>query len=74
MRKKSFVPSIALIALAVVCLLVGVGVISFGAGAEGFLSKQRPAFIVDALLCVVAAIVLGKKRKKAKAEALELDE
>ena len=43
MRKKSFVPSIALIALAVVCLLVGVGVISFGAGAEGFMAKQRPA-------------------------------
>ena len=59
MKKKSFVPSIALIALAVVCLLIGVGAIGFGAGAAGFLAKQRPAFIVDALLCVVAAIVLG---------------
>ena len=59
MKKKSFIPSIALIALAVVCLLIGVGAIGFGAGAAGFLAKQRPAFIVDALLCVVAAIVLG---------------
>ena len=59
MKKKSLVPSIALIVLAVVCLLIGVGAIGFGAGAGGFLAKQRPAFIVDALLCVVAAIVLG---------------
>lgn len=58
MRKKSFVPSVVLIALAVVCLLVGVGAISFGAGAAGFLAKQRPAFIVDAILCVIAAVVL----------------
>ena len=43
----------------VLILLVGTGVISFGAGAEGFLAKQRPAFIVDAILCVIVAVALA---------------
>ena len=58
MRKKNYIPSVVLIALAVVCLLIGMGVLGFGAGAETFLTKQRPAFIVDALLCAVAAVFL----------------
>ena len=59
MRKKSLFPSIALLVLAAVCLLVGTGVISFGAGAQSFLAKQRPAFIVDAILCVIVAVALA---------------
>ena len=58
MRNKSLVPSIVLIVLAILCLLVGVGAISFGAGAADFLAKQRPAFIVDAILCMIAGVVL----------------
>ena len=59
MRKKSYIPSIVLIALAVACLLVGVGVLGFGAGSQTFLSKQRPAFLVDALLCAIMAVVMA---------------
>ena len=58
MRKKSFIPSIALIALAVICLLVGTGVIGFGEGARAFIEKQRAAFFVDAILGVVVAAAL----------------
>lgn len=59
MRKKSYLPTILLLVLAVVCLLIGCGVISFGAGAAGFMTKQRPAFIVDAILALVAAVVMA---------------
>ena len=58
MRKKSYIPSIALIALAVLCLLIGTGAIGFGAGAQAFLEKQRSAFVVDAILCVIVAAAL----------------
>jgi len=59
MRKKSYLPTILLLVLAVVCLLIGCGVISFGAGAAGFMAKQRPAFIVDAILALVATVVMA---------------
>ncbi len=58
MKKKSSLPSILCFVLAVVCLLVGVGVIRFGgAGARAFLDRQAVAFIVDAILLVVAGVV-----------------
>jgi len=58
MRKRSFVPSIVLVVLAVFCLLVGTGTIGLGEGAKAFLDKQRVAFIVDAILCLAASVGL----------------
>ena len=58
MRKRSFVPSIVLVVLAVFCLLVGTGAIGLGEGAKAFLDKQRVAFIVDTILCLAASVGL----------------
>ena len=73
MRKKSYLPTILLLVLAVVCLLIGCGVISFGAGAAGFMAKQRPAFIVDAILALVAAVVMAMLASGKLTDMVELD-
>ena len=59
MKKKSSLPAILLFALAVVCLLLGVGVIRFGGDSvRAFLDRQSAAFIVDTILCIAGGVVL----------------
>ena len=59
MRVKKMYPSIVLIILALVFALIGAGAIRFGGeSVHAFLDRQRIAFVVDAILCVLLAVAL----------------
>ena len=59
MKKKSSLPAILCFVLAVVCLLIGIGVIRFGGeSTQAFLIRQSIGFVVDAILLVAVGVIL----------------